>query len=51
MVATKDVTALFNGSSYAFKAGENVEAPAPLVRKLKEQGLVKAARKKEPKND
>lgn len=52
MIATKDVSALFNGRPYRFKKGAQVKAPDALVRALKEQGAVKAsARKKETSDD
>lgn len=47
MIATKDGSAFWDGRAYEFKRGERVDAPPALIRKLKEQGAVKApARKK-----
>ena len=52
MIATKDVSVLFNGHPYRFKKGAQVKAPDALVRALKERGAVKAsARKKETSDD
>lgn len=52
MIATKDVSVLFNGHPYRFKKGAQVKAPDALVRALKEQGAVKeSARKKETSDD
>ncbi|WP_158094378.1 hypothetical protein [Collinsella sp. An7] len=52
MIATKDVSVLYNGHPYRFKKGATVKAPTALVRALKEQGAVRAAaRKKETSDD
>ena len=52
MIATKDVSVLYNGHPYRIKKGAQVKAPDALVRALKEQGVVRAAaRKKETSND
>lgn len=55
MIATKDISVLFNGHPYRFKKGAQVKAPDALVRALKEQGAVGASarktRAKETSND
>ena len=52
MIATRDVTASWDGRRYAFKKGEKVEAPKALVSALKAQGAAKAhATKKETEDD
>lgn len=51
MIATKDVSAVFNGWRYEFKKGERVEAPPALLRLLKREGAVTARRKRKANDD
>ena len=51
MIATKDVSVLFNGRHYRFRKGAQVKAPDALVRALKEQGAVKASARKKGTSD
>lgn len=51
MIATKDISVLYNGHPYRFNKGAQVKAPKALVRALKEQGAVRAAARKKETND
>ena len=51
MIATKDVSVLYNGHHYRFKKGAQVKAPDALMRALKEQKAVRAAARKKETND
>lgn len=51
MIAKTDASAIFNGVSYQFKKGQQVVAPAPLIKALTRQGVISPSKKKGTDND
>ena len=51
VIAKSDASAIFNGVRYQFKKGQQVVAPAPLIKALTRQGVIAPSKKKGNVND